>query len=89
MPAYNYYCDSCEKCFELNHSVGETVDVCPVCNCSDKELFRKIYNNSSFYNSISVKFNNEKPGKVVDKFIKETKEELRDYKKELKGLYKL
>lgn len=79
MPRYSYKCLSCDTVFQVFHGMTEEVERCENCWCTEKEMFKRVYD------KINVKSN--KPGKTtakqrVDDFIEEARTELEEHKQE-------
>ena len=77
MPVYCYRCKKCSKDFEIKHSMFYEGQTCIF--CESNEIFK--------LPSIMKKQNNNfqnKPGKIVNNFIEETRKEINKDKKELK-----
>ena len=55
MPAYDYRCLSCDTCFEITRSIGDSNDVpCPECGGSTKRVFSPVgvvFKGSGFHNT--------------------------------------
>ena len=82
MPRYIYACDACRGEFEITHGMFHEQRHCILCKRVD--TLRKIPTfriNTEPSKNLQEK---NKPGKVVDEFIKEAKKELREQKKDLK-----
>ena len=77
MPTYKYHCDSCGSYFEEFHLMSETVDVCSKCGSND---VKRILSNTI---NISRKKPHEKrkPGTLVNEYIEQVKDELKEEKK--------
>ncbi len=79
MPRYNYKCRECKVEFEVSHSIHDTLTDCGDCKTGGS-LFRLIANfNTSGLESSATEKNN-KPGKIVNEFIKNASRELNEYK---------
>ena len=76
MLKYNYRCKNCEDVFEAVHFMSERLINCEKCDIFD--LLMKIPS------SIAIQYRNKETGKVVDDYIKEAKEEVRQEKENLK-----
>ena len=79
MPRYAYKCEACRGSFEINHGMFFVQEVCILCH--RKETLIKLPN---FSIGKVKKKNNNRPGKIVDSFIEEAKDELKKQKKQLK-----
>lgn len=78
MPAYCYRCRDCNSEFESRHSMNFDSQLCIFC---DSERVFRIPSLSEIKTSTSVK----KPGKVVDNYIRDVKQEIKQEKKELRS----
>lgn len=76
MPTYNYRCKNCEDVFEAVHSMGERLTNCQSCDTIDSLV--------KIPNSIAVQYRDNTKGKIVDDYIREAKEEVRQEKETLK-----
>tara|TARA_Y100000356_G_C10997266_1_gene151479 strand:- start:140 stop:385 length:246 start_codon:yes stop_codon:yes gene_type:complete len=77
MPVYCYRCKECNKDFEIKHSMFYENQTCIFCESS------KIFKLPSIMKKQNNNFEN-KPGKIVNNFIEETRKEINKDKKELK-----
>ena len=79
VPRYVYRCYSCKQEFEISHGMFHKQDICIL--CKRRDCIEKIP-----HFQIKKKLSSEKTrvGKVVDDFIVDAKEELKQQKKELK-----
>lgn len=75
MPKYNYRCKNCEDVFEAVHSMSERLTHCEKCDTIDSLV--------KIPSSIAVQYRDNKAGKVVDDYIKEAKEEVKQEKETL------
>lgn len=75
MPKYNYRCKNCEDVFEAVHSMSERLTSCEKCDTIDSLV--------KIPSSIAVQYRDNKTGKVVDDYIKEAKEEVKQEKEAL------
>lgn len=80
MPRYDYYCDICNEKFELCHSLKDKIVECP--KCKNSGSFQKLYDSEFHYDTKQALKN--KPGDEVKRYIKNAKEELREFKRDLK-----
>lgn len=80
MPRYIYFCENCNEEFEQYHPISTIILNCP--KCESEKIFR-VYKTD--FNLAKEKLNEKKVGQEVHKFIKESKEELLEYKKQLKN----
>ena len=78
MPTYQYRCEACDTTFDEFHGMSETVDVCGKCGSPVKRLVSSTFN-------IRKKSNSKKPkaGSLVDKYIKDVKEDIKAEKERL------
>ena len=76
MPKYNYKCKSCEYVFEAVHTMSERLTYCEKCDTLDS--LSKIPAN------IAVQYRDNKSGKLVEEYIRETKQEVAEEKERLK-----
>jgi putative FmdB family regulatory protein len=77
MPRYFYRCDNCKHQFETVHSIKENLDHCE--ECDTKDALKRV----PFPIRINKK-GTQKAGNIVKDFIKETTEEIKEEKKNLK-----
>ena len=84
MPRYVYQCEGCERTFQAIHSISEKFQSCKECDieCNLSGTLKRI---PCMPLVISKKERKQKPGGVVNQFIEQTREELRQEKKTLKG----
>ena len=80
MPVYCYKCPDCEETFEIRHSMGFDDQVCIY--CSSESVFRQPSLSNKKLNHITTK---TKPGKIVDEYILEAKEEIKTEKRDLRS----
>ena len=78
MPVYCYKCKDCQACFEARHSMSFEDQTCV--ECSSFNVFKI----PSMSNYKYIASSATKPGKIVDNYIKETKEEIKKEKKSLR-----
>jgi hypothetical protein len=86
LPKYVYKCSECERIYELIHSFGEQVLYCSEANedskCSGTSTLERV---PQIVNYIDNKpSGKQKVGQIVDEYIKNTKQDIKEYKKELK-----
>ena len=78
MPLYVYKCEDCKKEFEIRHGMSYEGQVCT--NCNSKNVFK--------IPSLSIeahrRIHTSRAGKIVDKYIKDVKEEIKQDKSNLK-----
>tara|TARA_B100000282_G_C31704761_1_gene478079 strand:+ start:446 stop:688 length:243 start_codon:yes stop_codon:yes gene_type:complete len=73
MPRYTYFCESCEKHFEVVHSMMESQDICLLC---ESENIKKI----PAQIAMKLPTRPQKVGDIVKDHIKMSKEELKQDK---------
>ena len=80
MPLYCYRCHDCRKTFEIRHGMFFENQRC--IHCRSSNIFREPQGKlvKSFEKSES-----QKPGKVVDKYIEDAKQEIKKEKRKLKS----
>jgi len=76
---YVYHCDKCEKTLVISHLSDETQTQCP--ECSSAEGFKKVL--TSFSTSTGAKARKQKVGQITEEFIENSREELRQQRKDL------
>ena len=74
MPKYTYRCDACDEYFEIFHSITEKLTIC---ECGEDGLTRV----PSLPFRVAVK--KEKVGQIVKDFVRDTKKEIAEQKKEM------
>ena len=84
MPKYYYQCEKCDTAFEVIHSISDKRYDCDTCEASGS-LNRIPYLVTTISKPVSEK---EKPGTLVNRFIKEASEEIKDEKRNMKEEYK-
>tara|TARA_R110000851_G_scaffold229872_1_gene382631 strand:+ start:80 stop:340 length:261 start_codon:yes stop_codon:yes gene_type:complete len=83
MPRYIYECSSCQKQFEISHGMFHSQHECVL--CKRVETITKI---PSFTIKKGVDPSSEtRTGKVVDEFIKDAKEDLKEQRADLQTEY--
>ena len=82
MPVYTYRCQNCSKIFDVRHGMFFEHQRCT--SCASEDVFRLP---PAGLTGISEKKeeSTSKPGKVVDQYIKDAKEEVKREKKKLKS----
>tara|TARA_B100000287_G_scaffold403681_1_gene425711 strand:+ start:140 stop:415 length:276 start_codon:yes stop_codon:yes gene_type:complete len=80
VPKYNYKCSACGHLFTERHAMSEAAQECPV--CFGEELLKLP---SSFKIIGEVSEQDSKTGSVVQKSIKEIRDEVRMEKEKLKN----
>ncbi len=82
MPRYAYRClGECEDAIQVTHGIDDRLEECPAC----KEAVRKMLTIPISLAAQTAASVTAKPGALVDAYIKEVKEELRQQKKEVRG----
>jgi putative FmdB family regulatory protein len=77
MPRYAYHCEKCSGSFEYYHSLSEKKTECEVCN---EQTLLKVPS----FSGIIKKEVQQKVGAIVDNYIEEARQEIRQEKEELK-----
>jgi len=82
MPVYAYKCHTCKKIFEVRHGMFFEEQRCV--SCMSEDVFRLP---PAGLTGISNKKedSSNRPGKIVDEYIKDAKEEIKKEKKKLKS----
>lgn len=76
LPKYTYFCTTCEDVSLIKHSLGETIQNCPLCD-SQNSLERRP--SMVFIDKKNPQFGtNSKPGEVVVSTIEEIKKEVKE-----------
>ena len=78
MPRYSYVCTNCENKIEAFHSADERLSFCD--KCSHDTLKKILFP----VNTIKTTVQDNKVGSVVKQKIEEFREDVKNYKKELK-----
>tara|TARA_B100000287_G_C20671066_1_gene793376 strand:+ start:2004 stop:2255 length:252 start_codon:yes stop_codon:yes gene_type:complete len=77
MPKYSYRCEECDSQYEVWHGMTEEHNECEVCGAPSvvrvPSLLGEVIRNNS----------KKKAGDLVNKTIEETREEIKEYKKNL------
>ena len=81
MPEYTYKCRACETVYEKRHSIKERLTDCEKCNVSDS--LERIPSTPLVLKNNKRGGIIEKPGKVVEKYISDVKEEIKVEKENL------
>ena len=79
MPKYIYECSSCQKEQEIKHSIDSSPGLCMYCSSDNLVRIYKRFD----YKINNIISNEVNPGNVINKFIKEIREDLSEYKKDL------
>jgi len=80
MPRYKYRCEHCKEIFEVSHSVTFNAQICT--KCSSKSVVRIPY--EIILNKPTAP-RSKATGAVVNEYIKDAKQEIKDEKKHLKN----
>lgn len=82
MPRYEYKCRKCGIEFQISHSIHDKLTDCE--DCTEKgSLFRLITDFTTTGIGTSYAEKKQKPGKIVNEFIKDAKNEVNEYKKNI------
>ena len=84
MPRYAYKCTACEVMFNVTHSISERLEDCE--ECDTKGTLKKVLGKFNVVRKNSPAYV-PPAGSIVKKHIEETKEAIREYKKEAKKDY--
>ncbi len=76
-----YGCTSCGLEMELSHSMEEEAEDCPICKAKGALEKIPVMFTSKYFKEVKL----SKPGSLVNEFIKDSKEDLKEYKRDLKG----
>ena len=79
MPVYCYKCEDCRTSFEVRHGMFFEGQKCIKCYSSN------VFREPNIGSKKSTGTTTATPGKIVDKYIKEAKEEVRAEKQKLKS----
>jgi len=80
MPRYVYRCDSCNEEFQIMHSIKDTLSVCKLCG-QEGSLTRIP---QMTIGKLKQPAQKRKVGAVVDEYIADANQQLKEYKKNLK-----
>ena len=84
MPKYIYQCTECKTFFEVVHSFKELLQTCSQvsddCGCDPQSELVRIPQNINY---ITKQEKKARVGQVVDEHIKNAKDEVKSYKKEM------
>ena len=80
MPTYTYECKDCNEIFDEFHSMSETLEKCVKCN---SVKIRRIISKQTI-RAIKTSSPETKVGTVVNEYIKNAAEDLKDQKRRLK-----
>ena len=78
MPVYCYECETCRAVFEVRHGMFFENQRC--IKCYSEDVFR-VPSEIILANKTDSDSSNQKPGKIVDDYIKEASEEIKKEKK--------
>ena len=82
MPVYLYRCRSCEETFEVKHSMSEEHTECV--KCGSEKIFR-VPSLSDVKSQSHLNYaHKRRPGKIVDQYIVDTKEQIKKEKDKLR-----
>jgi putative FmdB family regulatory protein len=79
MPVYVYKCKDCDEVFETRHGMSFEGQTCAV--CSSENVFRLPQGSLSKLNTHSLP---ARPGKLVDEYIEETRQEIKREKQKIR-----
>ena len=79
MPRYTYKCDTCRETFETNHGMFFEKQDCDLCGAKD------CLNKVPVFMSIKKVASTNKPGKIVDNYIRDAKQEIKETKRQFRG----
>ena len=82
MPVYCYRCESCKATFEVRHGMFFEEQRCV--KCHSDEVFRLPQGLLS-RSMTKSKVDSSKPGKIVDKYIRDAKQEIKKEKEKLRS----
>ena len=78
MPVYCYKCNDCKEEFEVRHSMSFEDQACPTCNSAN------VFKVPSLNIEAHTRIHTNRAGKIVDNYIKDTKEEIKKEKNRLR-----
>jgi len=81
MPTYTYKCAECDLVFEVFHSMSETAEQCEGCKTTGK-LSRVVPTRTTVTKAPLRQA--DKPGHLVNKYIEDVKQEVKEEKLRLK-----
>jgi len=82
VPRYEYKCKECDLLLQVTHSIKTKLTDCESCGSKDS-LYRLISNFSTSGLDSTKTETKAKPGKVVNDFIKNAKQEVNEYKQDI------
>lgn len=80
MPRYEYECDRCTEVIQIFHSMDESIDSCPDCGSAD---IKKSFKTPIAFSARKEKERDRKAGELVEEFIQQSKEDLKNEKREV------
>ena len=80
MPRYIYECGECERQFQINHSIKDTLCDCETCGVKGSLYRVPQLTMRPATERVSV----QKPGDIVNEYIETTKQEVKEQKETLK-----
>ncbi len=83
MPKYSYRCDTCESEYEIWHGMTEEHMNCNICDAPS------VVRIPALLGEVTINTPNERVGDVVNRTIEETKNEMKEYKKNIDRNFKL
>ena len=83
MPQYIYKCHKCNELYEVQHGFGDNFSICNQVNpsCAEGSVIERIPQTINYLSKESTPI--RPVGHVVDEFIDNTKDDIKEYKKEL------
>ncbi len=78
MPVYIYSCNSCKEEFEVRHGMSFNDQKCVICNSAD------VFKIPALSIDQHRQIHSNRAGRIVDKYIKETKETIEKEKIDLR-----
>ena len=79
LPRYTYRCDACAEYFEVFHSIHDRL---ADCKCGSEGSLKRV---PSLPFRVSINQGSQKPGEVVREFIEDTRREIEEEKRSMKG----
>ena len=79
MPRYVYECTACRGTFEITHGMFFVLDRCKLCHSHETVYLLPEFNITK--PKKNLEHSNQRPGKIVDQYIKDAKEEIKQEKK--------
>ena len=84
MPKYTYECNTCGNIQEKRHGMTETYSYCP--KCDEEGNLTKIPSLPSIFTKNEDAHRSQKTGRIVEDFIKSSREDLKQEKQRLKDI---